>query len=105
MFRTGKAERARLDRAAAGHEPEPKPRRANYGVDEVGEKEEKKGDAGAPEPKPTLTVDPRPDEQKWWEDPVPNGDSCPGTTGTNLNIGRDGTVNNDNRMRPCSRHG
>ena len=108
MFRTGRDERRRLDRAARGQEPEEPPKPVTYVVDGAEEKEEDgKEDGGETEPerRPTPRVDDRCEAQRWWEDQVPDGDSCPGTTENNLNISLDGRVDNDNRMRPCMWHG
>ena len=111
MFRTGRDERRRLDRAARGQEPEEPPKPVTYAAEAVDaadeEKEDEKEDGGEPEPEKEAApiVDERSEAQRWWEDQVPDGDSCPGTMETNLNIALDGTVNNDNRMRPCMWHG
>ena len=108
MFRTGKGERKKLDRAAAGHEAEaPPPKPATYVVDEKveEEKEDKVDEKEVEEARTTTVQDNRGADQKWWEDSVPYGDSCPGTTAINLNIDRNGKVDNDNKMRPCMWHG
>ena len=112
MFRTGRDERRRLDRAARGQEAEEPLKPVTYMVDgadvaDVEEEEDEKEDGGEPKPErePAPRVDERSETQRWWEDPVPYGDSCPGTMETNLNIDLDGNVNSGNRMRPCAWHG